>query len=277
MRRSTNQKSILVALILCLLALPCFVIAQGNEEVTLPAKDRFHLFLLAGQSNMAGRGEVEKEDKIAHPRVLMLGKDGKWKPAVDPMHYDKGSAGVGLGRTFAIELAERDKEIVIGLIPAACGGSPISTWQPGGYHGQTKSHPYDDAIARTQTALKHGTLKGILWHQGESDGSPELAAKYEGNLTALIARFRKDLDSPELPFIIGQLGQFPASPWSDAHKTVDQAQTAVAKNSKTIRFVSSDELTCNKDNIHFDAASLRTFGKRYAAAYLDLTKVKKGD
>ncbi len=246
--------------------------ASAQEPVALPAKDRFHLFLLAGQSNMAGRGVVEKEDKVAHPRVFVLGKDGRWKPAIDPLHYDKPAAGVGLGRSFAIELAEKDENIVIGLIPAACGGSPISTWRPGASHTQTKSHPYDDAIERTRLAMKQGTLKGILWHQGESDGKPHLAAKYKENLQALIARFRKDLDGPQLPFIIGQLGQFPASPWNDAIRTVDQAHQSLAKDSKTIRFVSSDGLTCNKDNIHFDAASLRTFGQRYAKVYLDMSK-----
>ena len=79
--------------------------------------------LLTGQSNMAGRGVVTPEDKIPHPRVLMQNKEGEWVPAVDPVHYDKSSAGVGPARTFAIELAESDPAITVGLIPAACGGS----------------------------------------------------------------------------------------------------------------------------------------------------------
>ena len=273
--RSENHRFITTLLVCQLILLALFACprtAAAAESAVLPAKDRFHLFLLAGQSNMAGRGIVEKQDKIAHPRVLMLTKDGQWKPAIDPIHYDKSSAGVGLGRSFAIALAEQDKDIVIGLIPSACGGSPISTWQPGGYHGQTKSHPYDDAMSRTQRAIKQGTLKGILWHQGESDANATLAPKYKQNLQTLIARFRKDLDSPELPFIIGQLGQFTARPWDEHKRTVDQAQQSLAKESSAIRFVSSDDLTANKDNIHFNAASLRTFGKRYATAYLDLIK-----
>jgi len=211
------------------------------DAPALPAKEKFHLFLLAGQSNMAGRGAVEAQDKVAHPRVLMLAKDGAWKPAVNPLHFDKSSAGVGLGRSFAIALAEqeKDKEIVIGLIPAACGGSPISTWQPGGYHGQTKSHPYDDAVSRTHRAMKDGALKGILWHQGESDSNPVLAATHKQSLSELIARFRKDLAAPKLPFVIGQLGQFQAKRWNEATKTVDQGAIGrhgadwITVNSKT--------------------------------------------
>lgn len=93
----------------------------------LPPKEKFHLFLLAGQSNMAGRGAIAPEDKVPHPRVLMLDRNGNWVPAVDPVHFDKPFAGVGPGRRFAILLAESDPSITVGLIPAACGGSPLST------------------------------------------------------------------------------------------------------------------------------------------------------
>ncbi|MBN8458188.1 MAG: hypothetical protein J0M04_10150 [Verrucomicrobia bacterium] len=46
-------------------------LAAWSQEPSLPPKDRFHLFLLAGQSNMAGRGTVEKQDKTPHPRVVL--------------------------------------------------------------------------------------------------------------------------------------------------------------------------------------------------------------
>ena len=248
---------------LLLIALPCFAIAE-EDSVELPARANLHLYLLAGQSNMAGRGKVTDDDRRAHPRVLALGKDGKWHPAVDPLHWDKGSAGVGLGRSFAIALAEKNPDVVIGLIPTACGGSPISSWEPGGYHGQTKSHPYDDAIARAKTAMADGTLKGILWHQGESDCKAESAPKYQERLTALIARFRKDLNSPAIPVVIGQLGQFKTRPWNDQRRQVDAAHQTVAKADDNVGFVSSEGLTCKSDNIHFDAKSLREFGGRYA-------------
>ena len=45
------------------------------QDVSLPAKENFQLFLLVGQSNMAGRGVVEEQDKTPHPRVLMLSKE----------------------------------------------------------------------------------------------------------------------------------------------------------------------------------------------------------
>src|SRR5947208_10691890 len=92
------------------------------QTTTLPPKEKFHLFLLVGQSNMAGRGTVEAQDKTPHPRVLMLNKEGAWVPAIDPLHFDKSAAGVGLGKTFATLYAEAHPGITVGLIPCAVGG-----------------------------------------------------------------------------------------------------------------------------------------------------------
>jgi len=245
---------------------------EENTQVKLPSRDNFHLFLLAGQSNMAGRGKISAEDKNIHPRVFMLSKDGRWKPAVDPIHYDKKVAGVGLGKSFAISLAQINKDISIGLVPAACGGSPISSWEPEGFHEQTNSHPYDDAIRRMRHAMNNGVIKGILWHQGESDCAPERAPEYKQKLRRLIDRFRKDLNATSMPFIIGQLGRFPERPWNDQRQLVNEAHVSLSKEMPLVGFASSDGLSCKQDNVHFDAASLRRFGQRYANVYLEITK-----
>ena len=244
---------------------------QAEPEKEIP-RENFHLFLLVGQSNMAGRGKVTAEDKKPHANVLMLNKAGEWVPAVDPMHFDKSSAGVGLGRTFGIEIAKANPGISIGLIPCACGGSPISTWEPGGFHGQTKSHPYDDSIKRAKIALESGELKGILWHQGESDSSPGKAEVYEKKLHELIARFRKELDAPDVPFIAGQMGQFAERPWSESKKLVDAVHKSLPEKVANAAFVNSDGLKHKGDKVHFDAESLREFGRRYAAAFAEMAK-----
>jgi len=101
----------------------------------------FHLYLLIGQSNMAGRGEVGPQDREIHPRVLALSKEGEWVPAIDPIHFDKPIAGVGPGRTFGKTMAAHDPSVRIGLIPCAVGGSPISTWQHSGFWEQTGTTP----------------------------------------------------------------------------------------------------------------------------------------
>ena len=267
---AASTRRVLVFLPVVLLGNARVVRAEGG--VALPPRDRLHLFLLAGQSNMAGRGVVEARDKEPIPHVLALDVAGNWVPARDPIHWDKPSAGVGLARAFAVEYLKRHPGVTVGFIPAACGGSPISSWAPGQFFDQTNSHPYDDALARTRAALKFGTLRGILWHQGESDSTPELAPHYEDALTTLVERLRRELGAQRVPFLIGQLGQFRAVPWNDPTRAVDAAQRHVAASIPLAAFVSSDGLTSNPDNIHFDAPSLREFGKRYATAFASLER-----
>ncbi len=258
----------LVLALATLASLPA--LTSAGEPVKLPAKESFHLFVLAGQSNMAGRGKVADVDRKVHPRVLVLAKDGTWKPAVDPLHWDKSVAGVGPGKAFGLVLAEQNPDVTIGLIPTACGGSPISTWEPDGYHGQTKSHPWDDCVERTRRAMQDGTLKGVIWHQGESDSKAELASVYAEKLHAVVARFRKEFNAPRLIFVAGQMGQFEEQPWSDAKKTVDAAHQNLPKAVKHTGFVSSDGLKHKGDKVHFDAESARQLGQRYAKVYLAL-------
>lgn len=228
------------------------------------------LFVLAGQSNMAGRGDLAPADRTPHPRVWMFDRAMTWRPAVEPMHFDKPIAAVGPGRAFGVAIAEADPSANIGLIPTAVGGSPITSWEPGVLYEETGAHPWDDAIRRVKAAMPQGEVRAILWHQGESDGNDAAAPLYEGRLRALIARFRAELGSPSLPFIIGQLGRFDGKPWTSGYQQVDAAHRRVAADTPGVAFVSSAGLADKGDQLHFSADAARELGRRYAAAYLAL-------
>lgn len=242
------------------------------ETIKLPPKEKFYLVLLAGQSNMAGRGTILPEDRAPYPRVLMLNKEGKWMQAAAPVHFDKSGAGIGPGDIFGKLLAESDPEITVGLIPTACGGSSIKHWQPGAYWEQTESYPYDEAVARMNIALPSGTLKAILWHQGEADCYVQNAEEYEARLRALIADFRLKFHAENVPVIIGQLPQFYKAPWDEATKRIDAAHRKIASECQPAAFVSSDHLTSNPDKVHLNRTSQLEFGKRYFEAYRQLTE-----
>lgn len=265
------MKIILASIMLALGA--CFsAFAAPETALILPAKERFYLFLLAGQSNMAGRGSVaalSQAQRAPDARVLALNKALEWQFAVDPIHWDKSSAGAGLGKPMGKHIAARVPGAVVGLIPAACGGSSLSVWSPGKLFDQTNSHPYDDAITRARVAMRAGVLKAILWHQGESDANPQNAPLYEQKLTELITRFRADLQMPRLPFIIGQLGQFPGKPWDASQKEVDRAQRAVAAKMDRVYFVSSEGLK-SEDKLHFDTPSQEILAERFVDVYLKI-------
>ena len=213
---------------------------------------------------MAGRGKIALEDKVAVPRVLMLNKGNEWVSAVDPIHFDKTIAGVSLGRTFGIEMAKADPKVKIGLIPCAVGGTPIRRWQRNG-------DLYKAALKRAKIAQKDGVIKGILWHQGESDSGEEETAKiYETQLHAMITAWRKDLDGENIPVVVGELGQFFKR--AKFKGTVDAALKVLPSKVKRAAWVSAEGLEHKGDVVHFNAAGYREFGKRYAAKMQALLK-----
>jgi hypothetical protein len=122
--------------------------------------------------------------------------------------------------------------------------------------------------------MKAGTLKGILWHQGESDSTDKLAPEYEAKLHDLIGRFRQGLNAPDVPFIAGQMGVFADAPWNEAKKTVDAAHRALPSKVPHTAFASAEGLHHRGDKVHFDSPSYREFGKRYAEAFQKLSSVK---
>ena len=233
------------------------------------ARASFHLYLLIGQSNMAGRGKIAKEDQTAHPRVLKLDKQDRWVPAVDPLHFDKPMAGVGPGLSFGKALAEADAKVQIGLIPCAAGGSPITVWKKGAAWRQTRSKPYDEALRRVAIARERGVLKGILWHQGESDSNPKDAPLYAERLDDLIARLRKDLRVPRVPFIAGGLSDRLLATRKEA-RVVDEALRRLPERVPHTAYVAAKGLRVGRDRVHFSAPAARELGRRYAQSLLAL-------
>jgi hypothetical protein len=247
--------------------------ASGPQTATR-VDTTLQIFLLAGQSNMAGRGAIEARDSVVEPRVLRLDPLMEWAPAVDPLHWDKPAiVGVGPGRVFGLALARHDRNARIGLVPAAVGGSPISSWERSAVDAATRTHPYDDAMERLRVAMRGGgRVRAILWHQGESDATPERSVVYAGKLRALIAQFRADLGDPALPFVIGQLGEFAGRPWTADTRRIDSVHRAIAASVPNVAFVSAAGLRDKGDALHFDAAAARELGERYAAAYLAVAR-----
>jgi len=247
-----------------LLLTSIFSFAQSKEKMD----GNFHIYLLVGQSNMAGRGAVDSISKETNAQIVMLDRSGNWVPATDPVHFDKPAAvGVGPAIGFAKEMIKDNGKIKIGLVPCAWGGSSIKVWEPDSAY--LTGHPYDDAIKRTRIAMQSGVLKGILWHQGESDNSPQGVDYYMDKIKVLIERFRTEFNNPALPFVAGEIGYFGKS--TRINKVLNEIPNQIT-NTAT---VSAEGLTDKGDQTHFDAPSARELGKRYAVAMKKLLATQK--
>ncbi|QKJ29024.1 sialate O-acetylesterase [Mucilaginibacter mali] len=249
-----------------------FIAITAGRAQNTPAQP-LDLYILIGQSNMAGRGPITTE--IANEkdnRVYMFTKDKQWVTAKHPLHFDKPSvAGVGPGLTFGLTMEQSNPQHLIGLIPCAVGGTPIEHWVPGAYDQATKTHPYDDAVERITAAMKYGTVKGVIWHQGESNSSPEKAKDYLAKLMELIQRVRTLVGNPNLPFVVGELGRY-----RPAYANIN---TQLAKLPATVPFTalaSSEGLVHKGDTTHFDGPSAQEMGRRLAQQMLKVQgQVKK--
>ena len=234
----------------------CFAVAVATSFACVAAED-MDLYLLVGQSNMAGRGVLTDSNRVSADGIFKLDADGEWQRAEEPIHFDKPAvAGAGLAASFARAMADRREGVSIGLIPCAVGGTGIDRWVESG-------DLWSNAVARTRIAMRSGTLKGILWHQGEGDCSETKASAWGTKLTGMIASFRRELGP--VPFVAGELGRY----LSNTGWPVINAQLHALKGKvPDYRVVSSEGLTPNSDNVHFDTESLREFGLRYAAAMM---------
>ena len=264
-------------LMICLATTPLTSLAGDCPELDgrpLP-KERVHLYLLIGQSNMAGRGVMDDDDRQPVAGVFMLDAENRWQPARHPLHFDRPSmAGVGLGLDFARTMLEHDRgtgggDMAIGLIPSAMGGTRLSQWLPG-------EELYEQAVTRTNAAKRCGVLKGVLWHQGESDAKEGLARSYAKRLSAMIEALRNDLGEPELPFVMGEIGQFRIGVHGQSDVIIEQLQDAPRLVPRSA-CVSSAGLDHKGDFTHFDAKSLKEFGRRYAAAMIELQSAPRSN
>ncbi len=246
-------------------------IVAGTTAYAQKPDPSFELYILAGQSNMAGRGYITDEFKNeGNDKLYMLTKDNKWVLAKNPIHFDKPIAGVGPGMAFGIAMAKENPKVKIGLIPTAVGGSPIEHWLPGAYDAATKTHPYDDAVVRIKFAMQYGVIKGIIWHQGEANSKPEQAKLYLAQLKELIERFRKLVNNPNLPFIAGELGRY-----RPEFSSINNELVKLPGMVPYTGVATTEGLVHRGDTLHFDSPSADELGRRYARKMIEVQKRDK--
>lgn len=239
-----------------------------SSAQTAPDPD-FELYLLMGQSNMAGRGPLtDSLRQLGNERILVLNQQRQWVTAHHPLHFDKPAmVAVGPGLSFGLEMLQAAAGKKIGLVPCAVGGTPIEHWLPGAYDSATQTHPWDDAVERILVAMKAGVIKGVIWHQGEANSAPDRAPKYLQQLTEFINRVRTLTGNPQLPFVAGELGDFFVN-----HDNINQQLALLPRLVNNTAVAAANGLTDKGDHVHFDAASSIELGKRYAAAMIRLQK-----
>ena len=236
---------------------------------SMTAKKNVWVFILAGQSNMAGRGIVEAEDTIPNERVFTINQAGEIILAQEPLHwYEPLLTGLDCGLSFGKTLAPHLPDSVdILILPTAVGGSSISQWiGDSTYRNVTLLSNFKEKVALGNA---NGTIKGILWHQGESDtGSEELIELYQERLKTLFLKFRTEIGNDTLPVLIGELGSFSANDakWQAVNKQI----RAYVATDPFASLIPTSDFTHKGDFIHFNSEGQRTMGERFALKFIEI-------
>lgn len=249
---------------LALLACACLSLASGSSRAAESAPSAatgapadLQIYLLIGQSNMAGRAPFEGDDAAAIDRCFLFDDQASWEPATNPFNrYSTVRKNLGMqkmnpGYGFAQRMLEAQPTARIGLVVNAKGGTRIEEWRDG-------ATLYEEAVKRALEAKETGTLTGVLWHQGEGNASKPEA--YLAQLTTLVTNLRRDLGEPDLPFVAGQIfGEQPIN-----------AEIAKLPEALPHTGVATSQGLTVMDRWHFDTPSMKELGRRYAEAMLEV-------
>ena len=220
-------------------------------------------FLLAGQSNMAGRGDIGEVEKICNPRIFML-KYNSFEIMEEPMHTDSKSAGIGPAASFALEYVNEYNE-PIGLIPCAHGGTSITQWQPGG-------ELFENMINKASLIGENDEIVGILWAQGETDARLiDNVDEYVMLFDNMLFELEKRLGLKDVPFILADVAPYffqkPMYPYTGI---ISDAIKRIASRDKKFGLVETNGLVSQEDGLHYNSKSYRIFGKRFFEVYKNI-------
>ncbi|NJN30604.1 MAG: sialate O-acetylesterase [Synechococcales cyanobacterium RM1_1_8] len=238
------------------------------------------LFILAGQSNMAGQAG-DGAAYPADPQGLDPTIPFYWViPRADQRSQGWTSLGPQAGMfpaghfgpeiSFARHLTQ-EAGAPVAVFKFALGGTGLAVdWKrpgEGGLYDQF-CQEYGRATGLLRQQGKEPDPQALVWVQGESDAqTPALAAQYQARLQLLIDDFRQNqVQDGELPVILGLDEQHP---WVVKHPQVIAAQVAIAATDPQILRTSMVGLE-KADTTHLTPAGLGEHGDRLAAAFESL-------
>ena len=229
--------------------------------------------LCIGQSNMVGQAP-ERPCTAADDLVANYTRSGNWTHLTDPYDGAGGSLVPSMGNALVAELG-----IPVGFIPAADSGSGLHAPNPytNPPHGPTRywmyyttpddtSTLYGKAVTRAKAA---GGVELAVWNQGETDGAISVAKEtYESDMKTFLSRLRKDLDNPELPIFLCQIGTHNPNISDDAAYTAIRSAQHDLDDGENFFLAATEMEFARKDTAHYRKAGMDEIGRRVANSVL---------
>jgi len=264
-------------------------LAACAASVVYAAPDpNFHIYLAFGQSNMEGQGNIESQDKTVDERFQVMwsadnaycnqgASKGKWSKAVPPLANCDGKLGPAdyFGRTM---VEKTDSQIKVGIIVVAIAGCDIGLFDKDNYTRYTGGdswytnrvnayggNPYGRLIEMAKKAQEDGVIKGIIFHQGETNANDD---QWPSKVKKVYDNIIKDLGlGNDIPFLAGEVLRSGSS--SGANNKIAR----LPQQSSNFYVVSSEgfnQALGDGQNVHFTSQEYRDFGKRYAEKMIEV-------
>jgi hypothetical protein len=214
---------ILRSLVAAALAALLSTLASGASDPPSAdtGREPVRVFIFAGQSNMVGSdskvSDIERFppfDGLGEPQEKVrfqycIGREQKMR-SDGWVDLQPVNGVVGPELSFAREVTGAI-DAPIAIIKCAAGGTHLGgDWNPDEPSG-FEMYPLTMELVRSALAELDRKkvpyrLEGVMWHQGENDMfNEDYQKRYGENLANFVARWRKDLDAPDLRFYVGEL------------------------------------------------------------------------
>ena len=203
------------------------------------AGQKKHLFILSGQSNMAG----------LNPTISF---------------------------TPTVETAFGKDNVIV--VKDAKGSMPIRRWYKDwkpekGDQPKGNGDLYDRLMAKVNTAIKGKQVGSVtfVWMQGERDAKERHGEVYAASLKGLVEQLATDLKRNDINVVIGRINDFSMNNKSHPHWTiVRKAQVEAAESLPKGAWVDTDDLNGQKNGIHATKEGYKTLGERFARKAIEL-------
>lgn len=235
------------------------------------------VYIVAGQSNAWRLSYIDEyPGRTDHHKVYYfpMACGSRPKTATLKILHSIHSSIYGAGMAKSL-LGYAAADIVV-MQYCVCGASLQDkiNWYPGDdpANGQVNAEglyasflaALKDAQLQTEKQGLKWNVRGLFWHQGESDAQGNAAA-YGANLRKLFGLFRRDLGD-SLPIVAGHIRDL-----DDQHRTVNAALDAIADDDPLVSSVRSSDLEFESaTDVHFSVQGCQELGRRMVTAMIQL-------
>lgn len=210
------------------------------------------VFIVAGQSNHAGRSAEKVDPVFTTYQVPKLGRDGVWKQLTESTtvtgSFDEGTGAAG---SYIGALSNRLQSVgvPIAFIPVAQGSTTISQWAR--YDPDPTNTYYLYGQAR-QADIAAGGHRAVLWLQGEGDAlNGQAQSAHEVALNALVNNWNTDTGGK---FFIIQIVRWQASIYGQID-AIRAAQAAVAASNANVAGIADGNVWQSANNVHYQTVA----------------------